>query len=142
MLVVTTQGALVGPLVRRFGEKPLLVAGLTAYIFGLLVMTGSAAWQLMVFGITFTTVGSALYMTTISSLVSKEAGDSERGLVLGTFNTASWLGRSLGPVVIALLGVAGLGRDAPLYAAALLMVPCILIIRGIRPQAPRVREAA
>ncbi|MEO8443632.1 MAG: MFS transporter [Gammaproteobacteria bacterium] len=132
LLVVTTQGVLVGPLVKRFGEKRLLIAGLSSYVFGLLVMAQSPLWQVMIFGITFTTTGSALYMTTMNSLVSKQAGDSERGLVLGTFNTSSWLGRALGPGMIALLGVAGLGRDAPLYAAALLMLPGIAIVRSLR----------
>lgn len=141
LLVVTTQGLLVGPLVKRFGEKRLLIAGLSSYIFGLLVMTQSPLWQVMIFGITFTTTGSALYMTTMNSLVSKQSGDSERGLVLGTFNTASWLGRALGPGTVALLGLAGLGRDAPLFAAALLMLPCIVIIRGLRSRAAGIQGA-
>jgi MFS family permease len=135
VLVVTTQGLLVGPLVKRFGEKRLLIAGLTSYVFGLLVMTQSIFWGVMVFGITFTTAGSALYMTTMNSLVSKQASESERGLVLGTFNTASWFGRALGPGLIALLGIAGLGRDAPLFAAARFLLPCIVIVRGLRSRA-------
>jgi len=135
VLVVTTQGLLVGPLVLRFGEKRLLIAGLTSYVFGLLVMTQSLFWGVMLFGITFTTTGSALYMTTMNSLVSKQAGESERGLVIGTFNTASWFGRALGPGMIALLGIAGLGRDAPLFAAALILLPCIYIVRGVRSRA-------
>jgi DHA1 family tetracycline resistance protein-like MFS transporter len=139
VLVVTTQGLLVGPLVARFGEKLLLITGLSSYVIGLLVMTQSLFWGVMLFGITFTTIGSALYMTTMNSLVSKQAGDSERGLVLGTFNTASWLGRALGPGMVALLGVAGLGRDAPLFAAALLMLPCIAIMRALRSRAAGVQ---
>ena len=135
VLVVTTQGVLVGPLVKRFGEKRLLLVGLGSYVFGLLVMSQSVFWPVMISGITFTTTGGALYMTTVNSLVSKQAGDSERGLVLGTFNTASWFGRALGPGMIALLGVAGFGRDAPLFAAALLMLPCIAIVRGLRSRA-------
>jgi DHA1 family tetracycline resistance protein-like MFS transporter len=139
ILVVTTQGLLIAPLVKRFGEKVLLITGLGSYVFGLLVMAQSPFWGLMLFGITFTTTGSALYMTTMNSLVSKQAGESERGLVIGTFNTASWLGRALGPGMIALLGLAGLGRDAPLYAAALLMLPCIAIMRGLRSRAAGVQ---
>jgi MFS family permease len=135
VLVVTTQGLLVGPLVNHFGEKRLLIAGLIAYVIGLLVMTQSVVWAVMLFGITFTTTGSALYMTTMNSLVSKQAGESERGLVLGTFNTASWFGRALGPGMVALLGIAGLGRDAPLFAAALILLPCIAIVRGVRSRA-------
>ena len=140
VLVVTTQGLLVGPLVKRFGEKRLLIGGLASYVIGLLVMTQSLFWGVMLFGITFTTTGSALYLTTVNSLVSKQAGESERGLVLGTFTTASWFGRALGPGMIALLGVAGLGRDAPLFAAALILLPCIAIVRGLRSRAAGVAE--
>jgi MFS family permease len=142
VLVVTAQGLLVGPLVKRFGEKRLLIAGLSSYVVGLLVMTQSLFWGVMLFGITFTTTGSALYMTTMNSLVSKQAADSERGLVIGSFNTASWLGRALGPGMIALLGVAGFSRDAPLFAAALLMLPCIAIIRSLRSRAAGVAPAS
>ena len=142
VLVVTAQGLLVGPLVKRFGEKRLLMAGLSSYVFGLLVMTQSLFWGVMLFGITFTTTGSALYMTTMNSLVSKQAADSERGLVLGTFNTASWLGRALGPGMVALLGVAGLSRDAPLFTAALLMLPCIAVIRSLRSRAAGVSSTS
>ncbi|MDP2322414.1 MAG: MFS transporter [Gammaproteobacteria bacterium] len=140
-LVVTTQGVLVGPLVSRFGEKRLLIAGLSSYIVGLLVMTQSLQWPVMMFGITFTTVGSALYMTTVNSLVSQQAGESERGMVLGTFSTASWFGRSIGPGMVALLGIAGLGRDAPLFAAAVIILPCIAIVRGLRSRAAGIQSA-
>lgn len=133
MLLVTTQGVLVGPLVSRFGEKRLLITGLSLYVVGLLVMTQSLEWPVMIFGSTFTTVGS---------LVSQQAGESERGMVLGTFSTASWLGRAIGPGVIALLGIAGLGRDAPLFAAAVLILPCIAIIRGLRSRAAGIQSAA
>jgi MFS family permease len=131
VLVVTAQALLVGPIVKRFGEHRVLMAALAAYAFGLLVMSQSILWEVMLFGITFTTTGSALYMTTMNSLISKQAGETERGLVLGTYNTASWFGRALGPILIASLALLGLGRDAPLYAAALLMLPCIAIVRRL-----------
>jgi len=44
--------------------------------------------------------------------------------------------------MIALLGVAGLGRDAPLFAAALIMLPCIAIMRGLRSRAAGVQPPA
>lgn len=135
ILVVTAQGLLVGPLVRRFGEKRLLIASLVSYVIGLLIMSQAPGWQVLLLGVSFTTAGSALYMTTVNSLVSKQAAESERGLVLGTFNTASWLGRALGPGLIAILALAGLGRDAPLYAAALMLLPCIAVMRSLRSRA-------
>jgi MFS family permease len=69
-------------------------------------------------------------MTTITSLVSQQAGESERGLVLGTYNSGSWAGRALGPPLTGLL-FDTLGVNVPLYAAALILLPCIGILLGI-----------
>jgi MFS family permease len=129
-IVAVIQGVLVGRLVPIFGEGRLLIAGLVCYIFGLLVMTQAPVWPMMIFGITFTTAGSALYMTTITSLVSQQAGESERGLVLGTYNSGSWAGRALGPPMTGLLFDV-FGVNVPLYVAVLVLLPCIVILLGI-----------
>lgn len=129
-LVAATQGVLVGRLVPVFGEGRLLVAGVGAYIIGLLVMTQSPSWPFMMIGITFTAGGGALYLTTVNSLVSKQAGEQERGLVLGTYNSAAWLGRTLGPPVTGSLFDL-VGPNTPLYTAALILVPCVVILLGI-----------
>ena len=129
-VVAIIQGVLVGRLVPVFGEGRLLIAGLACYIFGLLVMTQAPVWPMMIFGITFTTAGSALYMTTVTSLVSQQAGESERGLVLGIYNSGSWAGRALGPPLTGLLFEV-FGVNVPLYTAALILLPCIVILLGI-----------
>jgi DHA1 family tetracycline resistance protein-like MFS transporter len=136
LLVVVVQGLLVGRLVAFFGEVRLLTGGLVSYAVGLLVMTQAPAWPVMLVGITFTTVGSALYMTTMNSLVSKQAGDTERGLVLGTFNSASWAGRTLGPPATGAL-FSFVAHDAPLYAGAVIMVACIVVLQGVVGAPPR-----
>ena len=129
-VVAIIQGVLIGRLVPIFGEGRLLMAGLVCYVFGLLVMTQAPVWPMMIFGITFTTAGSALYMTTVTSLVSQQAGESERGLVLGTYNSGSWAGRALGPLLTGLLFDV-FGVNVPLYTAALILLPCIVIMVGI-----------
>lgn len=129
-IVAIIQGVLIGRLVPIFGEGRLLIAGLVCYIFGLLLMSQAPVWPMMLFGITFTTAGSALYMTTVTSLVSQQAGESERGMVLGTYNSGSWAGRALGPPLTGLLFDV-LGVNIPLYTAALILLPCIVIMLGI-----------
>jgi DHA1 family tetracycline resistance protein-like MFS transporter len=138
-VVAVIQGLLVGRLVPVFGEGRLLIAGLVCYIFGLLVMSQAPTWPVMIFGITFTTAGSALYMTTITSLVSQQAGESERGLVLGTYNSGSWAGRALGPPLTGLLFDA-MGVNVPLYVAALILLPCIGILLGIVARTKKTHE--
>jgi DHA1 family tetracycline resistance protein-like MFS transporter len=134
LLVTVTQGVLVGRLVPAFGERRLLIAGLAVYIVGLLVMTQAPITAVMLVGITCTTVGGALYMTTITSLVSKQAQATERGLVLGTFNSAAWLGRSFAPPITGGL-YDGRGGNLPLLAAAAIMLPCIAILARQRDRA-------
>ena len=85
----------------------------------------------MVFGITFTAMGNALFNTASTSWVSKQAGEQERGAVLGLYQAAGWLGRSIGPTVSGLLFMT-IGPNAPLIAAALFLVPVLFIVAIIR----------
>jgi predicted MFS family arabinose efflux permease len=48
-------------------------------------------------------------------------------LVLGTYQSASWAGRSLGPVMSGTLFNA-FGSHSPLLAGALIMLPCIALL--------------
>jgi DHA1 family tetracycline resistance protein-like MFS transporter len=136
LVVAIVQGVLVGRLAPRFGETRLVMAGLGAYAFGLTVMTQVPVWPLMMFGITFTAGGGALVITSMSSLVSAQAAEDERGLVLGVFNSGSWMGRAGGPPVSGLL-FEGVGVQAPLYAAAIIMFPCLLMVALIRARIHR-----
>jgi DHA1 family tetracycline resistance protein-like MFS transporter len=136
LVVAIVQGVLVGKLAPRFGETRLVMGGVTAYAFGLLVMTQMPVWQLMMFGITFTAGGGAMVVTSMSSLVSGQAAEDERGLVLGVFNSGSWMGRAGGPPVSGLL-FEGVGVQAPLYVAAVIMVPCFALVALIRARIQR-----
>jgi predicted MFS family arabinose efflux permease len=135
-MVGLTQAVLVGRLVPRFGEGRLVMTGLASYAVGLLIMTQAPIWQAMMFGITFTSAGGALVITTMNSLVSKQAADTDRGLVLGVFQSGSWMGRSVGPPVSGLL-FGGVGVNSPLYVAALIMLPCLAIVAAIRARVAR-----
>jgi multidrug resistance protein len=134
LLVGLIQGVLVGRLVPVFGEGRLVTVGLSSYILGLLIMTQAPTWPLMVFGITFTAGGGALFITTMSSLVTHQAEDTERGLVLGVYQSGSWMGRSIGPPMSGAL-FASLGVNAPLFTAALVIVPALALVALIRARA-------
>ena len=75
----------------------------------------------------------------MSSLVSRQAGEKERGLVMGVYQSGSWTGRSVGPPVAGLL-FGALGVNSPLYAAALCILPALAIVAAIRGRTAR--EAA
>ena len=153
MIVMITQIFIAGRLVPVFGEGRLLLAASCSYMFGLLWMgivpfaldpevaaQSLLTWNplhltnaelLMLFGITFTSAGGAMFNTASTSWVSKQAGDTERGAVLGLYQSAGWLGRSIGPTVSGFLFMT-FGPNTPLFTAAFLMLPVLVIVSVIR----------
>lgn len=130
VVVGVMQGFVVGRLAPRFGEGRLAMAGIAAYAVGLVWMTLSPSWPWMLVGITLTSGGGGTFLTSMSSFVSKLAGAGERGLVLGTYQSASWAGRSLGPSLSGTL-FKNLGTESPLLAGALVMLPCMALLASI-----------
>lgn len=131
LVVAITQGYLVGKLAPRFGESKLVLVGVACYCFGLLWMTQVPSWPLMMVGITFTAGGGAIAVTSMTTLVSHQAGEHERGLVLGVYNSSAWMGRFMGPPVSGLL-FQTVAVQAPLYGAALIMFACFWAVRALR----------
>jgi MFS family permease len=109
VIAVVLQGAGIGPLNRRFGARRLTKAGgvLCTLALALLPLTHSLFMSMIPLAIY--AVGGAIFMPSISSLVSHTAGSNERGAVMGVFQSSSALGRVLGPfiasAVAALLGL-------------------------------------
>lgn len=135
-VVAITQGYLVGKLAPRFGESKLVLCGVASYCFGLLWMAQVPVWQMMLFGITFTAGGGAIAVTSMTSLVSRQAGEHERGLVLGVYNSSTWMGRFLGPPASGLL-FQTVAVQAPLYGAAFIMFVCFWAALALRSHLKR-----
>ena len=100
------QGALIGKLVKRFGEAKLVMAGTLMFTGSLFVIPfiGPAMGLL---GILITgainSVGNALNAPSLASLASKSASASEQGVVLGVTQSVASLARAVGPSVAAFL---------------------------------------
>ncbi len=111
------QGGLIGRLVKRFGETPLVMLGALLFAASLLAMplTGpeTGLGVLLAMGAAFA-VGNGLATPSLTSLASKSAGAAEQGSVLGVTQSVASLARAVGPTVSAALiysAVATLGRD-------------------------------
>jgi MFS family permease len=140
VVVGVSQGLLVGRLVPVLGEGRIVIGGLISYAFGLVLMTQAPTWPLMMIGITFTAGGGAMFITTMASLVSKQADPTEQGLVLGTYQSSSWFGRCVGPPISGLL-FKEIGTHSPLLTGALIMLPSLVILAAALSRA-RVAHAA
>jgi MFS transporter, DHA1 family, tetracycline resistance protein len=98
VLGVLVQGALVGPVVARFGAKATLAAGL---LFAALGWGGSALTHSIAVFVAMLVpgaIGIGLCNATLSTLISNAAGRHEQGRVQGAAGALESLGRTIGPV--------------------------------------------
>jgi MFS family permease len=97
-IVVIVQGGLIGPLTRRFGEKPLLVVGLVLQAAGFLVLPWSPGLLGLGAACVPLSVGNGLVNPSLSSLLSRRARAEDQGGTLGMGQSAGALGRIVGPI--------------------------------------------
>ena len=118
LIAVIIQGGLIGRLVKRFGELPLVIVGALCFAISLFAVpfVGPAAGglaALLVGGGVFS-MGNSLATPALTSLASKSAGPAEQGAVLGVTQSTASLARAVGPSIAALLissSIAHLGAD-------------------------------
>lgn len=97
LVSAVTQGALAGPLTKRWGDAAIIQGGLwaTALGFGLIILAGNFPWMLL--ATAFLGLATALQIPALSSLTSRRA-EVEQGIAMGLSNSFVSLGRIVGPV--------------------------------------------
>jgi MFS transporter, DHA1 family, tetracycline resistance protein len=132
VLITVVQGVLVGPLVRRLGERRLAVVGSAALAVGLLAIPAAPGIGWLGLALAFLAFGQGTTMPAISSLISRSASGDEQGRLLGASQSLSALGRVLGPVFGG-LAFARIGIGAPYVGGGLVVgVALLLIARSVR----------
>lgn len=125
---IVIQGGLIGPLVRRFGERTLVPLGLAVLALGVFGLPVAPVGAPLLLTFAAIGVGQSLATPSLQGLVSRAAAADAQGTVLGSNQSMSALARALGPITGGLLferahgapfGVAG----AILVGAVLLAVP-------------------
>lgn len=107
VIAVIVQGVLIGRLVKRFGEVPLVITGAFLFAVSLLAVpfVGPASGgliALLVGGGVFS-LGNSLSTPALNSLASKTAGPHDQGTVLGVTQSVASLARAVGPSMAAVL---------------------------------------
>jgi DHA1 family tetracycline resistance protein-like MFS transporter len=115
------QGGLIGRLVKRFGEVPLVIVGALLFSASLFVIpfTGpeTGLLTLLAVGATFA-IGNSLSTPALTSLASKSVGRGEQGGVLGVTQSAASLSRTAGPLIASYLiysAIPTLGHDQRMH---------------------------
>ena len=120
-VLIVVQGALIGPLSRWLGEARLVLIGSAAIALGLGAITFASGLASLLFASGCLAIGMGLLNPSINSLISRQAGIEERGGIMGVAQSGASLARVVGPAVAGPLFEL-LGRNAPYYAGALVML--------------------
>jgi len=130
---IIVQGGLIGRLVRRFGERALLIAG-TAIVgisfFSIPVVGMARVFGFMLFISVLMAVGTGITNPSLSGLLSRSVERNEQGGALGIGQSLGALGRVLGPSVAGILFQAN--RGFPFWVGAALLFICSGIAVTIR----------
>jgi DHA1 family tetracycline resistance protein-like MFS transporter len=100
---VTMQSFFVGPLVKRFGERLLIVYGTFARILAFLGTALARDPFLAAVAIVPLSVGNAISQPSLQSILSRFASPETRGRVLGLFQSTNSITLIIGPIVAGLL---------------------------------------
>ena len=132
VVATVVQGGLIGPLVKRFGEWRLTLAGLGLVIAGcLLIPTASRSTaQLVVFpAVSLLALGTGLVTPSLRALVSRRLEGSGQGSALGSLQSMQSLGSFVGPP-LAGLAYETVGAQSPFWLAAVLLSGVVLLVSG------------
>ncbi|NND37091.1 MAG: MFS transporter [Gammaproteobacteria bacterium] len=130
------QLGLIGPLTRWLGEATLLMLNVVVMGVGLWLMADATTLIAALVAMTLLSTAHGIFSPVSTSLVSRYARPTERGVLLGFFQSVGGFGRVVGPAYAGAAFVQ-LGTGSPFLIGALLMVPCVLLaVAVIRRPAP------
>ena len=124
VVATVVQGGLIGPLVRRFGERRLCLAGTGLVIVGcvLIALATPAVAVAAVFpAVAILAAGTGLVTPCLRSLVSRRLDDDGQGAALGSLQGLQSLGSFLGPWLAGSLYAVG-GPRSPFWLGIVLLV--------------------
>ena len=126
---------------KRFGEINLITTGCFVYALGLaLVATANGIPQLLLASV-FLPIGLAIVNPSVSSLVSQKCSDTERGLVMGLYQSVGSLGRGVGPLYSGTL-FGQISIYAPIIYSIASMVPMLGLVYLVRMRSKKSIESS
>lgn len=131
IVTMVVQGLLIVPLRKRCGEINLILAG-TLFMTTSLVLIPLPRLVVYEFlAMALISIGNGIAGPVITSLVSQLAPEMERGEILGVFQSASSLGRIIGPFFGGQL-FEHISDSAPYFTGAAIMFLSLLLALRLR----------
>lgn len=137
-IIVIMQGGLVGQLVKHFGEKGVMIAGLVLLAIGLALLPWSTQLGILLLALGILSAGDGAVAPAISTLLSFASTEETQGETLGMAQGVGGLGRIIGPLFAGSVFAFG-GPGVPFLIGAALIAAAIVVAL---PALPAVKRAA
>ena len=138
VVMASIQGGGIRPLVARLGEKRMLVGGLVVMALAFPVIPSVSTIALLMIPLAFSALGRAIAQPPMTSLISMRGKASQRGELMGVFQSSAALARIMGPLLAGFLY--DFYAPMPFYLAGGLFAIGAILALGLRnadaPQAP------
>ncbi len=126
LIGILIQGGATGRLVKKFGERALMIAGVVFLLVGLTFVPAIHTLGPLLVLITLLAVGSALVTPSLTSLLTKHSDEGQHGSVLGVSSSFSSLARVIGPFwggfIIGTVGIAW-----PFYTGSIMLLAALFL---------------
>ena len=132
ILLVGTQGGLIGPATRLVGERALIRIGLVMNVVGFLVLSVAETWALLVPALAILALGQGFITPVLASAIAGSAAPGRSGIALGVQQSAGGLARVVGPAAGGALFA--IGVPVPYVVAAgltLVALPIVPTVAGV-----------
>ncbi len=136
IVATVVQGGLIGPLVKRFGEWRLTLAGLGFVIAGCLLVpmaTADNATRVVFPAVAILALGTGLVTPCLRALVSRRLDDSGQGAALGSLQGLQSLGSFIGPP-LAGLAYDVVGQRSPFWLGITVLAGVAALVAGGLPR--------
>lgn len=136
---IVIQGALLGPMLRRLGERGVLLSGIVTQAVGILALAVVASvlaqpW-LFVVGALVVAAGQGAAQATMDGVASNAVGPDEQGWLAGAIQSIT---AGIGVVAPLLAGVlyVSVSHAAPYWSGVVMMVAAVLVLARARVSSP------
>ena len=127
IVAAAAQGLLVGPLVRRTGERKAALTGLVLIALSMLGVALAPSLPWVGAALALFAVGQGALVPAVSAMISHQGGPAEQGRLLGASQSLSALARVVGPAWAG-LAFAHVGLASPYLSAAALALLAMAVL--------------
>ena len=122
LLGIIMQGGLIGRLVRRFGERKLVSAGMLSATVGNLLLGFTYRVPQLLMVSTLSAFGNGVLRPALTSMITQRAARQEQGVVLGLTQSLMSVAQIVAPIIVGLLINHGLLTTWAVLAAVITAV--------------------